>query len=45
MSGGLSLSNCVWGRKKDVVENPVVSFVDIMSEELAEQLDKVIFLS
>ena len=41
MSTDLSVKNCVWGKKNNEVEEPVMSFVEIMSEELAEQLDEV----
>lgn len=30
-----------WGKKQTELEEPIVSFVDIMSEELAEQLEEV----
>uniref|UniRef100_A0A915BAC1 Serine/threonine-protein kinase RIO3 n=1 Tax=Parascaris univalens TaxID=6257 RepID=A0A915BAC1_PARUN len=41
MASGISMGSSPWGRKQTEFEQPVVSFVDIMSEELAEQLEEM----
>uniref|UniRef100_A0A0M3HQQ3 Serine/threonine-protein kinase RIO3 n=2 Tax=Ascaris TaxID=6251 RepID=A0A0M3HQQ3_ASCLU len=41
MASGISMKTSPWGKKQTELEEPIVSFVDIMSEELAEQLEEV----
>lgn len=42
MAEGLPIKSA-WGKKPNVVEEPIVSFVEIMDEELAEKIQEVIF--
>lgn len=39
MTSGVSVKSSPWGKKNEI-EEPVVSLIEIMSEELAEQLDE-----
>lgn len=39
MSSGLKVKESAWCRKENEEVEPVVSFAEIMSEELAEQLE------
>ncbi|VDM37679.1 unnamed protein product [Toxocara canis] len=40
MASGISMKTSPWGKKDTEVDEPIVSLVEIMSEELAEQLEE-----